>query len=100
MNDALQRLSAWYIAHCDDEWEHQYGVMIDTLDNPGWSIKVDLQGTELAAREFRAVKIERSDHDWLQCRVANHMFEGFGGPMNLSELIEVFLGWADGGRAQ
>jgi hypothetical protein len=33
--DLLEWLMRWYAAHCDGEWEHTYGVVIDTLDNPG-----------------------------------------------------------------
>ena len=36
--DALYLLQRWYVAQCDGEWEHAYGVEIGTLDNPGWSI--------------------------------------------------------------
>ena len=42
--DELQLLQEWYVAQCDGDWEHSYGVKIDTLDNPGWSLKVDLVG--------------------------------------------------------
>jgi hypothetical protein len=36
--DLLPRLSRWYAAHCSGEWEHQYGVSIQTIDNPGWLV--------------------------------------------------------------
>ncbi|MCM3133740.1 immunity 53 family protein [Paenibacillus polysaccharolyticus] len=25
-----------YDQNCDGEWEHVYGVKIQTIDNPGW----------------------------------------------------------------
>jgi hypothetical protein len=28
-------LEAWYASRCDGEWEHGYGISIETLDNPG-----------------------------------------------------------------
>lgn len=37
----------WYVRECDDDWEHSYGVKIDTLDNPGWTIAIDLRETSL-----------------------------------------------------
>lgn len=67
MSDALSRLVKWYEAQCDDDWEHQYGVRIDTLDNPGWSVRVDLQKTSLINRRFTDVEIERTDCDWVWC---------------------------------
>jgi hypothetical protein len=31
----LQWLQSWYQSRCDGEWEHNYGVKIDTLDGNG-----------------------------------------------------------------
>jgi hypothetical protein len=93
--DVLRRLQDWYGSHCDGSWEHQYGVSIDTLDNPGWTFTVELTDTELVDRVFDEVRAERSNDDWYLCRVRNRVFEGFCGPKNLNDLIAVFLNWAD-----
>ena len=45
--DCLYLLQRWYVAQCDSEWEHSYGVSIDTLDNSGWTLRIDLAGTSL-----------------------------------------------------
>jgi ribosomal protein L37E len=39
MDDLLSKLSDWYAAQCDGDWEHEFGIHIGTLDNPGWSVK-------------------------------------------------------------
>ena len=38
-------LQSWYEKQCNSDWEHNYGIKIETLDNPGWSITVDLVDT-------------------------------------------------------
>ena len=38
-------LSKWYSSMCVDEWEHFYGIKIETLDNPGWIVTIDLLET-------------------------------------------------------
>ena len=43
----LTWLQSWFLEQCDGEWEHSYGVRVDTLDNPGWSLEIDLAGTAL-----------------------------------------------------
>ena len=43
----IKEIEDWYRAQCDDEWEHQFGMKIDPLDNPGWSVEIDLKGTNL-----------------------------------------------------
>jgi hypothetical protein len=32
---AFEWLQQWYADHADGEWEHQNGITIATLDNPG-----------------------------------------------------------------
>ena len=93
--DAVSRLCLWYKRQCVDEWHEDRGVAIDTLDNPGWSMKIDLRGTALQEKVFHDVKIERSDLDWIVVRRNAALFEAFGGPRNLNEMIESFLSWAE-----
>lgn len=88
-------LQAWYLRHCDGEWEEQYGVKIDTLDNPGWEVTIDLVSTELQDLAFVEVRDQRSSHDWICCRVENNQFQGFGGPLSLERILEVFMAWSN-----
>ena len=94
MNNII-KLCEWYETQCNDEWEHGFGVRISTLDNPGWSLKVDLEGTPLADATFEDVKRETSDRNWIVARRSGKAFEAFGGPMNLDEMIGIFLSWAE-----
>jgi hypothetical protein len=93
--DAVSRLCAWYARQCVDEWHEDHGVKICTLDNPGWWLKIDLVGTSLQEKAFKEIRIERSDDNWVVGRRNAEVFEAFGGPMNLNELIECFLVWAE-----
>jgi Immunity protein 53 len=60
---ALTWLQAWYAARCDGDWEHGYGVAIQTLDNPGWSLRINLEGTMLEGRSLDGREVHRSQHD-------------------------------------
>lgn len=92
--DALSRLQQWYAGMCDGDWEHQQGVTIGTLDNPGWMLEIDLVDTPLERRELEAVRLERTETDWVDCFIRDGKFIGACGPCNLTELIERFLAWA------
>ena len=59
---SIAKLSEWYQAQCVDDWQEQYGIKIDTLDNPGWSLKIDLLRTKLHDKEFPLVERLRSEH--------------------------------------
>ena len=58
--DVLLRLQAWYADQSDGEWEHSYGVRIDTLDNPGWAVRIDLNGTSVEDRALDREEVHRS----------------------------------------
>ena len=86
---------------CNDDWEHQYGVKIDTLDNPGWSVTVDLTDTNLEGVDFVTVAENAGPgshpegDDWVLCRVEGGKWLGDGGPSKLSRLVEEFVSWAE-----
>ena len=94
MNRLLDALQAWYLEQCDGEWEYLYGIKIETLDNPGWAVEIDLTGTELSNQAFAETVEERSASDWVRCSAGDGRFKGYGGPRNLIEILEHFLTWA------
>jgi Immunity protein 53 len=93
MNE-LEELQQWYASNCNGDWEHGYGIEIDTLDNPGWHLRIELNETNLENHSFTSIQIENNEHDWYTCKVEKNKFEAFGDPYKLTELIKIFLDWA------
>jgi hypothetical protein len=98
----LSRLQEWYRRQCDGEWEHHQGITIESCDNPGWWVKIDLKGTTLATLPFQLL-MENVDADgfqkgerWLYCKVAEGVWSGAGDETTLERILEVFLSWAEG----
>ena len=98
MIDIISELQTWYTNTCDGEWEHGSGIRIETLDNPGWSVEIDLRGTALVKMTFDEIDINRDESNWIRCRITDGMFEGFGGSNNLAEVIAIFLSWSGKGN--
>jgi hypothetical protein len=92
--DPLSRLQDWYLAQCDGEWEHRYGVTLGTLDNPGWLLKIDLTGTGLESRAIERRETHREERDWLVYWVDDEQWQAACGPLNLGQAIDAFLAWA------
>ena len=90
----IKWLEGWYKSNCDGYWEHSYGVTIETLDNPGWKIDINLIDTELEDKVFETIQIKRTEHDWIYCEIKNNVFKGGGGPENLEEILIIFKEWA------
>ncbi|ADE53898.1 immunity 53 family protein [Coraliomargarita akajimensis] len=91
----IQKLSEWYLKQCDGDWEHSFGVKIDTLDNPGWSVSIDLKETDLESLIFETIDIERDAANWVFCKVEECRFQGACGPQNIDELLAIFIAWSD-----
>ncbi len=68
--DDLNWLTGWYGARCNGDWEHQCGINLTTLDNPGWALTIELDGTDLETCPFERLEIGlMSDTSWIMCFV-------------------------------
>ena len=101
MSTVLDRLQAWYSRQCDGEWEHHDGLVIGTLDNPGWQVRISIAHTYLSETPFERVSYgvgadaDASGDEWLLCRREGPEFAGYGGPAKLGEILGIFLDWAE-----
>jgi hypothetical protein len=96
--DPFEWLERWYQEQCDGEWEHHYGVTIETLDNPGWLVQVDFRGIDpeaLAADRVLAVLGEPPGDEngneggpiWMTCDIKSGRFIGAGDPTQLRAIL-------------
>lgn len=95
LTDVLAWLQDWYAARCDGEWEHDYGVTIESLDNPGWQLRIDLTGTPLAEQRLDRTVVQRHEDDWLHAWTEAEVFHAACGPLNLAEALHTFRRWSD-----
>lgn len=91
--DVWTWLQAWYVAQCDDDWEHGYGISIHTIDNPGWAVVIDLDSTGLDPQAYSRRQIHRSEDDWCVTWTEGGQFHAACGPTNLGEALHEFRGW-------
>ncbi len=94
--DVLERIQAWHKQNCERGRPLELGVRIETLkDAPGWSVKIDLEGTPLSGLTLSPYKEGTTDKDWLAYRIVEDRFEGIGDPTKLHALLFAFLELAD-----
>jgi len=93
--DLINWLEGWYESNCDGSWEHLYGISIDTIDNPGWHLKVNILDTLYENVTFDDITIERTEHDWMFCRKIDGNIDCAGGPRNLNEMLEIIKKWME-----
>ena len=93
MKTGLSLLEEWYASQCNGDWEHSWGVKIDTLDNPGWSISINLNDTRSESRNLERIKIVRTENDWIHYWVEKKTFQITCGALNLTEAVEISVTW-------
>lgn len=93
--EVLNWLIEWYKSNCDGDWEHSYGIKIETLDNPGWLVKIDLSETKLEDKEFKSIKVLNNKDDWLFGKVKDNIFHGIGDIYKLEKILELFKRWGE-----
>lgn len=111
----VKEIQEWFKTQCDGEWEHEHGLTIRSLDNPGWVVQISLENTKLESKPFEIVNQNVSSEfvdqamgkvktpfqcasplseDWILCFVQNKTFEGAGGAESLGRILEAFVRWA------
>jgi hypothetical protein len=96
-SDVLTWLEHWYRTQSDGDREHQHGLEITTIDNPGWAVSIDLHLTryaKIADREVRSDTHE-SDDDWWICEIKDQKFQRNGDPTKLRVILETFRTWIE-----
>ena len=94
--EMIKWLEDWYKSQCDGDWEHMFGVKIDTVDNPGWYVEIDIVDTELEDKPFKDYRYNlEDDNDWMFCKLKDGKFRASGDPHKLGEIIKMFKEWVE-----
>ena len=88
--DSLSWLQSWYLAQANGDWEHQHGISITTIDNPGWRVAIELRGTPFVNKSFGRIVTESSETDWTHCWIQGDVFNIACGPLNLTKALAIF----------
>lgn len=94
MNDLLAGIEQWCVSHCNGVWENSRGIRIETLDNSGWPVEIDLAGTSLAGLDFESVRIEGTDVNWLHAWFGQENLRLTAERGSLREILQFFIEWS------
>lgn len=94
--NSISWLEDWYATQCNGDWEHQYGMKIDTLDDPGWTVKIDLNETRYHEIQNQKLVDDRTPElDWIICEIKDGKFIGHSGPKQLGRILQEFRKWIE-----
>jgi hypothetical protein len=92
MNDKniILWLQNWYQSQCNEDWKHSFGIKIDTVDNPGWWVEIDLNETKWKDLHIPSKSVEHNDNDWYFFKIEDSKFKASGDPSKLEIIFKEF----------
>jgi Immunity protein 53 len=90
-NRELLKLQKWYFSNCNENWEYEYGLSIQSLPDPGWELNLDLLATSWEGLELEPQSQRNSEQDWLHLRTTERGLQATCGPLGLSSAIDQAL---------
>lgn len=88
-------LQKWYKSQRESGRDNEFGIIIETVDNPGWYLTINLTGTELEHCHFDYINFETSETDWYYCQIKNKNFDASCSPYNLTLILQIFREWVE-----
>lgn len=68
MSSIIQWLQDWTKSQIDGDWEHELGISISMLDNPGWVLSADVSNYGEFLKETKPLGRD-NDVDWIDFEV-------------------------------
>lgn len=68
MSSIIQWLQDWTKSQIDGDWEHELGISISMLDNPGWILSADVSNYGEFLKETKPLGRD-NDVDWIDFEV-------------------------------
>ena len=68
MSSIIQWLQDWTKSQIDGDWEHELGVSISMLDNPGWILRADISNYGDFLKETKPLGRD-NDVDWIDFEI-------------------------------
>ena len=68
MSGVIQWLQDWTKSQIDGDWEHELGISISMLDNPGWFLSADVSNYGDFLKETKPLGRD-NDVDWIDFEV-------------------------------
>lgn len=88
--DNLEAIQQWFKFQCNGDWEHEYGIKIVTLDNPGWSVSIDLIDTCLENFTIEE-NFFQNENNWCFIKSDGKIFSASGDFNKLTLLLDKFI---------
>ncbi|EMN43445.1 Imm53 family immunity protein [Leptospira weilii] len=83
-------LMKWYESQCDGDWEHEYGLKINTNKDQTWQVEIDIRFTELHDFELDTALEQKGTSNWYSFSIKDGRFLAEGDSKKLRTILEKF----------
>ncbi|EKO13451.1 Imm53 family immunity protein [Leptospira kirschneri] len=83
-------LMKWYQSQCDGDWEHEYGLKINTNKDQAWQVEIDIRFTELHDFELDTALEQKGTNNWYSFSIKDGRFLAEGDSKKLPVILEKF----------
>lgn len=80
----------WIGEQCDYDWFYCNPMEVKNTKNPGWSVVIDLQDTNLEELELISPLFEVDDDNWYYYQIKDKKYEAAGDVNKLDIILEEF----------
>lgn len=94
--NSIETIASWYKKNVRQDEPNTLIINIESLDNPGWWVTINLKGTDFEKETFSKIENEKTQNDWIKLFVRTSKFEGFGDPFKLDTILKCFGTWING----
>ena len=95
MSKSINFLQEWHKTCFNKTGKKDHRIIIETLDNPGWWVEINLKDTQYIDKQFDAIKELEDDDIWIYCVVKDNQFQAASSPQNLNSILNIFCKWID-----
>jgi hypothetical protein len=83
-------LMKWFNHMYSEDTEHNHAIIMETNQDPGWSISISIEDTWLEEESFEQINEYRNPSDWFQYSINKAHFVSQCSPRNLIKILSKF----------
>lgn len=91
----LEWLENWFSEVCDGSWEHDNGIIIETIDNPGWRVEISLEDTPWEKLSCPDRTIDCGEDNWVHIIKKQGRIVAASSCLNLDLVIGIIREWIE-----
>ncbi len=88
-------LMYWFWSQCNGDWEHEYGIVLDTTSEGKWKLDISISNSILDGVEFISNDFIANAGNEVECKFDNQSLVVYADTQNIIRVLQSFRAWAE-----